>query len=74
MIRVNVVHLDESVDGWVAVHMCGTTLYELWDNGEFVIRCTKTFRDNILKASNLPLKMVENHTSLGNLMKNCGNL
>ena len=47
------------LDGWKMVWTTGTIYYEFWDDGEFIIRCTRQARDNILNKSELPLKSID---------------
>lgn len=49
---------NRALDGWRAVYTCGTTYWEMWDEGVFIIRCTRKARDNILEWSGLPLKLI----------------
>jgi len=50
-------------DGWCRVWEAGTYYWEMWDDGVFVIRCTLHARDDILRASDLPLKEFTKTTS-----------
>ena len=45
-------------DGWQQVYCAGEIYFEFFDDGEFIIRCTRTFRDEIIKKSGLPLKLI----------------
>lgn len=48
-----------NLDGWLQVFYGGEIYYELYDDGMFVIRCTRAFRDKILAKSRLPLKLID---------------
>lgn len=50
--------INTPLDGWKQVYCAGEIYFELFDDGEFIIRCTRKFRDEILRKSKLPLKLI----------------
>lgn len=49
----------EILDGWKAVYYSGMVYYEFYDEGVFILRCTRFTRDKILTESGLPLKLID---------------
>ena len=47
------------IDGWQQVHTSGEFYWDFFDEGNFIIRCKRSARDEILEKSGLPLKLVD---------------
>lgn len=52
--------MPNNLDGWKAVWSCGEVMWKFWDEGMFILRCSRSGRDEILKSSRLPLKLISN--------------
>ena len=50
--------MSNKIDGWKAVWCYGEVMWEFWDEGLFILRCSRGGRDEIIKEASLPLKLV----------------
>jgi len=50
--------VEQLKDGWVQVLSSGSFYWDFYDEGIFILRCTRDARDAILSKSGLPLKLI----------------
>jgi hypothetical protein len=50
--------VEQVKDGWLQVLSSGNFYWDFYDDGQFILRCTRDARDAILSESHLPLKLI----------------